>query len=303
MVELLGIEKAEYGKTITLSDGRKLGYIEKGSSVENIIIYFHGWPSSSLELLLSEDFTSYAGARIISIDRPGIGLSSFQNDRKITDIADDVVELLDCLNIGNVSLIGYSGGAAYAHACAYRIPERIQSVSIISGVGPSDITQKYVSKSGRIMYALSRIIPSLLGIYLRSAYAKPLSSDDQNAAKIKMFNEFLKSFPTPDQDILQKPGLFDVFWLEMQAAFKNGTKGATRDGILLTKNWGFKLSEISSQVNYCLWHGEADSNVSIDIGRDVANALPNCKSKFIPDEGHISLFLKHFDEIVDTLFE
>ena len=89
----------------------------------------------------------------------------------------------------------------------------------------------------------------------------------------------------------------------MQAAFKNGTKGATRDGILLTKNWGFKLSEISSQVNYCLWHGEADSNVSIDIGRDVANALPNCKSKFIPDEGHISLFLKHFDEIVDTLFE
>jgi len=301
VVDLLGIEKTEYGKSIALSDGRKLGYIERGSSIENTIIYFHGWPSSSLELLLSEEFTSYEGVRIISIDRPGIGLSSFQKDRKILDIADDVVELIDTLNISKISLIGYSGGAAYAHACAYRIPERLQSVGIVSGVGPFSITKSYISRSGRIMYSMNRLIPSLLRAYLRNTYVKPLASEDQESAKEKMFNEFLQDFSIPDQEIIQQSGMFDKFWLELKAAFRNGPKGAAHDGSLLTRNWCFELADISEDVKYYLWHGDIDANVSIDIGRAVADEIPHCKSKFVLGEGHLSLFLRNFDEIVNTL--
>lgn len=289
------------GKTTILSDGRQLGYIERGNPEDKPIFYFHGWPSSRLELLEVVSFTNIPGCKIISIDRPGIGLSDFKKKRTLLDIADDVVELADFLNIKKFSVLGLSGGAPYAHACAYKIPDRLNSVGIVSGLGPHYITKEHMSGPEGFMLTLGKTAPWLLRIFISAALAKPLKSKNQDKAKEKFLAANLKNAPEPERKRLEHPGVFDTIWKQMREAFIQGTKGSTKDVSLYTKHWGFELKNIPDKVKYFLWHGELDNLAPIGIGKAVAKEIRHCVSKFYPEEGHSSLLFNNFKEIVNTL--
>ncbi len=289
------------GKTIQLSDERQLGYIERGSNSQGTIFYMHGWPSSRLELLMCEPFTSFSGPRIISIDRPGVGLSDYKRKRRIPDLADDISELADYLDIDTFSVLGYSGGAPYAHACACRLPDRVNSVGIVSGLGPYDLVKKHLSGSERIIRSLGRKMPKIMEMYLSSAYEKPLKSEDQEKAREQMLLELVHNLPAQDKRAIEQQDVFDILWKQMQEAFINGTKGVTTDGSLLIKDWGFKLSDITEEVNVFLWHGTMDTNVQIGIGKAVEDKITHCTAKYFEEEGHYSLLLTKYDEIASTL--
>jgi hypothetical protein len=65
------------GKTIKLSDGRTLAYLDIGDPEGRPLFYFHGGPGSRLEGLLYDQFNRQLGIRMIAPDRPGYGLSDF----------------------------------------------------------------------------------------------------------------------------------------------------------------------------------------------------------------------------------
>ena len=113
--------------TIKLKDGRTLGYIDLGNKdAKNVLFHFHGFPGSRLEAnLLSEMDIDMTNIRLISIDRPGMGLSDFKKNRTLLDWPEDVVELADALGIDKFAVEGISGGGPYAAACAYKIPDRL----------------------------------------------------------------------------------------------------------------------------------------------------------------------------------
>jgi pimeloyl-ACP methyl ester carboxylesterase len=50
-----------------------------------------------------------------------------------------------------------------------------------------------------------------------------------------------------------------------------------------------------------IWHGEQDELLPIRQGQIMSNALPNARAKFYPNEGHISLFVNHYDELLSTI--
>ena len=120
-------------QTLTLSGGRKLGFAEYGSGTP--LLYFHGHPCSRLE---ARYLAGREGIRVIGIDRPGMGLSSYQPKRTLISWTDDVVSLADSLGLEKFAVVGLSGGAPYALACAYAIPERISACGIVSGVWSID---------------------------------------------------------------------------------------------------------------------------------------------------------------------
>jgi len=64
----------------TLSDGRQLGYAEYGALDGTLVFYFHGHLGSRLEGALLAPYAPTA--RIIGIDCPGMGLSTFQPGRR-----------------------------------------------------------------------------------------------------------------------------------------------------------------------------------------------------------------------------
>jgi pimeloyl-ACP methyl ester carboxylesterase len=71
------------------------------------------------------------------------------------------------------------------------------------------------------------------------------------------------------------------------------------DWKLEARPWGFSLREIRMPVH--IWHGEQDELLPIRQGQIMANALPNARAKFYPNEGHISLTMNHYEELLSTV--
>ena len=51
--------------------------------------------------------------------------------------------------------------------------------------------------------------------------------------------------------------------------------------------WDFCPEDI--QIPVFLWHGEADQNAPVAMGRYFASAIPHSQAAFYPNEGHLSL--------------
>lgn len=122
--------------TLTLKDGRHLGFAEYGSSNGFPILFFHGLPGSRLEAEKLHAAALKVQVRLIGLDRPGMGLSSPQKNRTLLDYPEDIIEFATLLNLKKFSIVGHSGGAPYVAACAYRIPEMLTKAAIVSGMAP-----------------------------------------------------------------------------------------------------------------------------------------------------------------------
>ena len=82
-----------------LHDGRSLGYAEYGSQQGYPVLYFHGAGSSRLEHPEGDDDSPTTPVRLLVVDRPGHGLSSFQRQRTVLDWVRNVNQLADHLGL------------------------------------------------------------------------------------------------------------------------------------------------------------------------------------------------------------
>lgn len=91
--------------TLTLPDGRKLGYAQYGSLTGRPIFFLHGLPGSRLEGAGFHALGLELGARVIAVDRPGIGWSSPHPNRTLLDHAKDLECLADYLGLDRYSVL------------------------------------------------------------------------------------------------------------------------------------------------------------------------------------------------------
>jgi len=94
--------------TIRLRDGRRMAYCEWGDLDGWPVVLLHGQPGSRL-FCPDEEATQAAGTRLITIDRPGYGLSDPRPGYAIMDWASDYVELADQLELPPCPVVGWSG--------------------------------------------------------------------------------------------------------------------------------------------------------------------------------------------------
>ncbi len=284
--------ESQTNQIFKLRDGRNLGYAEYGSLRGKPVFYFHGFPSSRLEAALFDQTAKGLDAHIISVDRPGMGLSTFKPGRKMLHFTDDVAELADQLNIARFAVVGMSGGAPYVSACAYKIPERLTGASIISGLAPIDKLSAIHNMIGetRLILWLGQSAPWLLKVLFAMA---------ANRINRKRDLFFGKSLPYTDRVTLALPTVQDNWAKSISEAFRFGTLGPVWDTRLSASPWGFNPQEISIPIQ--LWHGELDRNVPVVIARRLANSIPKCQAKFYRDEGHFSLPFNYKREIISAL--
>ncbi|MFC2077754.1 alpha/beta fold hydrolase [Candidatus Bipolaricaulota bacterium] len=280
------------GQTITLRDGRVLGYDEYGAPDGKPIFHFHGHPGARIEWPLYGDdaCARQLNARIIAVDRPGHGLSDFKPGREIIDWPDDVIEVADVLHIDRFSVLGISGGGPYAAACAFKIPERLTATAIVSGMGPAaapgarkGLSWTYAGRSSLTRKLLLRL--TAMGV------------QKQPEKFVSRMNEGMKG---PDKELLlEKPDMASKTIEVFREAFRSGVAGAHHEAGLYSRPWGFRLQDISAQVH--LWHGEQDHNVLVSVGRYVADTIPNCRARFLESEGHITVPVRYAREYLDVL--
>lgn len=273
-----------------LSDGRLLGYNEYGALNGKPVIVCHGFPGSRLDGSLISDAAVEMRVRIIAPDRPGMGLSDAQKNRRLLDWPSDVVELADALKLDEFAVLGISGGGPYAAACAAEIAHRLSAVGIVCGMGPANAPGVKEGLSWTFPgqpALLRRLTLSVMAFGLRKSYAR-------------FAENMTTSFSGPDaQLIASQPELIDDMMASLVEAFSSGASGVNADVALYTRPWGFDLQGIRFDV--FLWHGAQDRNVPISVGRYVAEAIPNCHANYFEDEGHLTLIKNQSREILGAL--
>ncbi|MFX0020805.1 MAG: alpha/beta hydrolase [Candidatus Hermodarchaeota archaeon] len=292
----------KYNQTITLKDNRKLGYAEFGITEGKPIFYFHGHGSSRLEPKMYGFDVKQFKVRLISIDRPGRGLSDFKENRTILDWPDDVIELANKLKITKFAVLGGSGGCPYALACALKIAERLTYCGIVSGLGPVNLGLEGMVKGKQKELKLAKNKPGLLTKFYKIIHKQILKMKEETLEELeKTFQKRSKNLPEPDKKIMLDPNRMRLYVELMAEPFRQGVNGVVHDIKLLSSDWGFNLNEIPQSLKVFLWHGELDNSVPVRMGRLLCEAIPNCVSKFYPNEAHVSTAINHIEEILDIL--
>lgn len=288
----------KFNQQFLLPDGRRLGYDEYGSLDGKALFYFHGSPSSRVEsaLYVNEELLQSLNVRLVAADRPGMGLSDFQPDRRLLDWRQDVLALADHLNIERFVVLAYSLGGPYGAACAYAVSERLTKIGIVSGTAlfTRRVLLHHVNEGTRRFLNLPRENPRAARLFLWMLGATARFAPNRLIAQAKSL------LPGPDREIVLSGREFQQGFIAMvREAFRQGVRGAYHGSLLTVTDWGFRLEDIQRAVS--IWHGEADQNIPVEMARYMASAIPKCEIKLYPNNGHLSLFKKHAEEIIRSL--
>ena len=251
-------------KTMRLSDGRTLAWAEYGQPGGAPVFFFHGTPGSYLLPARDAALVERLGVRLIVPERPGYGYSDFQPGRTLLDWPDDVVALADALDIFHFAVTGVSGGGPFVAACAYKVPQRLTRVALVSSLAP---------------FALLGEHPQPMSRERREVKARQLETEPE-----AWFKVFVSHLPSADR--VQMGELKSWMIDSIRESYRQGADGVVHEEhLLLTQPWGFALEDITAEV--WLWQGEADTAVPVAHGRYLAAHIPNCTATFLAGVGHL----------------
>jgi len=124
---------------LRLGDGRTLHVYEGDgdrSAARLDVLWHHGTSNTGA---LPEPLLQVAvehGMRFVSYDRPGYGSSTPRPGRDLASAAADASAVADALGIDDFVVMGHSGGANHALACAALLPGRVRAAVCAATLAP-----------------------------------------------------------------------------------------------------------------------------------------------------------------------
>jgi pimeloyl-ACP methyl ester carboxylesterase len=276
-------------QTLTLRDGRKLGFAQFGALSGLPVFYFHGWPGSRLEA----GFFDIQSVQMIGVDRPGYGLSDPHQNRRLADFPRDIEQLADHLGFDRFAVVGMSGGGPYAAACAHYFGERLIRAAIIAGLGPPEAPGMSASRVGFLLdLGQSPVRSTVLMNVMRTLIRLPATE--------RHFERIKRNMPRASRD---HQAMTPEFLRMLLASFREGlrasAKGPASDARIYGEPWHFALADIRVPVS--IWHGTHDMQVPVSIGRHYAQNIPNTRARFPEEEGHVSIVTNYLEAIIGDL--
>lgn len=107
---------------LTVKDGAEIFYKDWGDKEGPVVVFSHGWPLSSDNWENQMFFLAGKGYRTVAHDRRGHGRSSQPWEGNDIDTwADDLLQLIEHLDLKDVTLVGHStGGGEIVRFCGRR---------------------------------------------------------------------------------------------------------------------------------------------------------------------------------------
>ncbi len=280
---------------VSLLDGRTLAWAEFGDPRGRPVLYCHGFPGSRLEPRLADEVAGRLEVRLIGVDRPGIGDSSPAPGRRLRDWPGDLAAVADALALDRFAALGVSAGGPYAAASGWAIPDRVQRVAVVCGLGPPESAGQGASMHWYARLGLRAAAGSgAAARMLFGAFARAVRSVGERGYAL-----WVRRYSAPDRAILSRPEVRAALLAAFHEGARNGGHPLAEDLALLARPWDFPLDGVQAPVD--LWHGEADRIVPPQMGRYVASRLKSCRARFLPGEGHFSLPIAHMDVILSAL--
>lgn len=270
--------------TVTLRDGRILGFDDVGDPAGLPVIYLHGFGSSRLIRHPDDSIAARMGIRLLAVDRPGIGASTRRPGRRLLDWPADMAEFADVLGLARFGVLGWSGGGPYALASAWALRERITVCGVISGPAPLAGVREadYLYRFHKAAATAAGTAPWMIRLAMWR-WARAQRRDPE-----RHLDEAVEQMIQADRIVVDDPRVRALMLANVAELYRQGALGVYDEALIMARRWGFPLQEI--RIPMRLWHGDDDPTVPVGMGRFIARRVPGCLATFFPGEGHHILF-------------
>ena len=279
--------------TTTAPDGRTLAFCEWGDPQGTPVFSLHGTPGSRLSRHPDEEVYRRAGVRAITYDRAGYGRSTRLPGRSIAHVAADVVTIADALGIEQFCVIGGSGGAPHALACAALTPTRVRRCASIVGPAPygrgglaRDEWLRGMVKGNVREFEWALAGEDTLRPELERETGEMLANLGQD--QDNPFGESYELSPS-DMEMMSRGGMREMLDASLREGCERGVDGFVDDDLSITMPWGFDVTAITVPV--AVWYGEQDTLVPAQHGEWLARTLPD-PEVVILDGGHFAIYAR-----------
>lgn len=226
------------------------------------VVFLHGWPASHQMFEYQFNELPKHGVRCIGIDTRGFGHSDHPWDGYDYDrLADDVAEVIDAMTLTNVTLVGFSMGAATALRTVTRNGDDIERLVLMGGAVPR------VTRSPDFPYGVDR---SACDDLIRLAYRD----------RPKMLSEFAKQF------FHQPDSLSPEFRGWFQRMCEEASGRATIACCELFRDADLRPDLYMVQVPTLVLHGSDDRICTLQTAEQTHAGINGSQLVVVPASGH-----------------
>lgn len=260
-------------REVSLADGRRLHVYDTGPNKADglAVVWHHGTPNIGLPPEPLFPTAGRLGIRWVSYDRPGYGGSDPRPGRSVGSAAADVAAVADALDIGLFAVMGHSGGAPHALACAALLPERVVGAVSVAGMAPfgADGLDWF---AGMAASGAASLRAATAGREAKEQHEASAADDDPG-------------FVAADWAALD--GEWSWFGKVVRPALEAGKGGLIDDDLAYVAPWGFDPAQIVAPV--LLLHGTDDRVAPSAHSQWLAQRGATAELWLMPGDGHISV--------------
>ncbi len=284
--------------TVSTGGGRQVEVLTAGPASGLPFVLHNGTPGGLVAFGPMVAAAAARGLRTVMCARPGYGASAPWPGRRVADVAGDVAAVLDALGAGEFVTAGWSGGGPHALACAFLLPgrclaavtmagvapSRAAGLDWLAGMGPENVEEFTAAAAGE--EPLTRFLAAA------ADGLRAVSGADVAAALGGLVGEADRAALTGE--------LAEYLAASMRAALAGGLAGWRDDDLAFTRDWGFAL-DAPGGAPVAVWQGDQDMMVPAAHGAWLAAQVPGARARLLTGEGHLTLAVTSFGEILDDL--
>jgi pimeloyl-ACP methyl ester carboxylesterase len=244
-----------------------------------------------------DDLLAKLNIRLVSPDRPGIGLSTPARDRTVVGWVADVRQLTDHL-LGpgqSFSILGFSAGATYALACG-QLPG-LRAIALIGSLGLPHLIvnwRRFSQETWHILLSakLANFRPETF-LRIERKHRDRLFNHWES-----YFEDVKRGLSAEDQRVLSQPDVEESFRQNRRESYAQGPGYLLQEIQALYSDPRIDLAHLVA-CTVLITHGIDDKVVPVEVARDLHARIPGSGFQELPRCGHY--FVYEPDEMENLL--
>lgn len=272
---------------LSLDKKTVVGYREWGPKNGTPLVFFHGFPGSSIQGVMFADICHELNFHVLAVDRLGYGST-------LSAQGFDTYKLfVEKMELDKFYVFGVSGGAPSAVRLSEMFAERVLGLGIICGLIPlRNHEDKFPSGHRWALRTLSTLPSPLLTGFM--------SVLDQPRLRNILLDRLMLTLPDVDKRLFSRGDLLELMRISIENSREQGVLGIVNDIRDYASDWVGAERRYKGPV--WVWHGDQDTILPVQMAQAWKILYPESQFKVIQGQGHYSLPINFMPEELLQLF-